>query len=155
MRAFFVSLLLVWISGCATTTKVLVLDPARQYAPTTDVLVLFEPPPQPYVRIARLESKGQPGGTEVEVIEDARAKAGGLGAHALIVEQSTSYYQPPVVIEDPWPPLFPWYYDRWYGYRHPFHPPPMPYYAPERTLPGGYVPVVKSLAIRFDEEGMR
>jgi hypothetical protein len=55
-----------------------------------------------------------------------------------------------VIIADPWPPQLPWYYDRWYGYRHWFHPAPFHYFPTEHVLPGGYVHVVRSVAIRFE-----
>ena len=91
------------------------------------------------------------GEPETEVLEDARKRAEALGAHALIVVETSSTYQPPAVIYEPWPPQFPWYYDRWYGYRYWFYP-VYPYpYGIERTLPGGNVYVVRSIAIRFEE----
>ena len=152
MRAFIVFLSLLLLVGCATTTHVVMLDPTKQYAPETSVRIYLDPPSRPYIEIARLESKGLPGEAETDVLEDARTRAGRLGAHAIIILETTSFVQPSVVIEDPWPPQFPWYYDRWYGYRYWFHPPPFAFNAPERVLPGGQVYVIRSVAIRFDGE---
>jgi hypothetical protein len=153
MRAAIVCLLAL-LAGCAPTTSVVMLDPARQYAPTTSVRIFLKPPAQPYVEIAKLESKGLPGEPETDVLEDARTRAQALGAHGIVVLETTSHYEPPVVFEDPWLPPYPWYYDRWYGYRYMFRAPlyPYPYYAPERALPGGQVYVVRSVAIRFEGE---
>lgn len=151
MRALVTSLALL-LAGCASTTSVVLLDPARQYAPTTSARIFLQPPAQPYVEIAKLESKGLPGQPETEVLEDARTRAQALGAHGVVVQETSSYYQPPVVFEDPWPPQFPWYYDRWYGPRYLFHPRLYPFYPAEQVLPGGLVYVVRSVAIRFEGE---
>lgn len=151
MRALITGFVLL-LAGCASTTSVVLLDPARQYAPAASTRIYLKPPVQPYVEIAKLESKGLPGEPETEVLEDARTRAQALGAHGVIVQETSSFYQPPVVLEDPWPARYPWYYDRWYGYRYLFHPPPYPFYSAEHVLPGGLVYVVRSVAIRFEEE---
>lgn len=151
MRAFAFCLCLL-LAGCASTTSVVMLDPSRQYAPTQSVTILLKPPTRPYVEIAKLESKGQPGEPETEVLEDTRERAQKLGAHAIVVQETTRHYQPPVVVEDPWPPQWLWYYDRWYGYRYWFHPPAFPYYPAARVFPGGQVYIVRSIAIRFSGE---
>lgn len=151
MRPLIACLVLL-LAGCASTTSVVLLDPAKQYAPTPAARIYLKPPEQPYVEIAKLESKGLPGEPETDVLEDARTRAQALGAHAVIVQETTSYYQPPIVVDDPWPPQLPWYYDRWYGYRYWFRPQFYPYYPAERVLPGGLVYVIRSVAIRFEVE---
>jgi hypothetical protein len=152
MRAISLLCFALLLAGCASTTSVVLLDPARRYAPTAAARIFFKPPTQPHVEIARLESRALPGEPETEVLEDARTRAQGLGAHAIVVLETTRHYQPPVVLEDPWPPQVPWHYDRWYGYRYLFHPPPWPYIPAERVLPGGHVYVIRSMAIRFESE---
>lgn len=152
MRALLLAGLILVLSGCGTTTSVLLLDPAVRHAPTSSVAILLKSPARAYVEIAKLESKGLPDEPETAVLEDARERAKQVGAHAIIVQESTSHYQPPVIIEDPWPPQLPWYHDRWFGYRHWFHPPPFAYYPADRVLPGGQVYVVRSIAIRFEGE---
>ncbi len=152
MRTLTISCLILLLAGCGTTTSVVLLDPAKPYAPTNSVAILLKPPAQPYIEIAKLESKGLPGEPETEVLEDARERAKQIGAQAIIVYDTASQYQPPVVIEDPWPPQLPWYHDRWYGYRYWFHPSPFAYAPVDRVLPGGQVYVVRSIAIRFSEE---
>jgi len=151
MRALMVCFALL-LAGCASTTSVVLLDPAKQYAPAVATRIFLKPPAEPYVEIAKLESKGLPGQPETEVLEDARKRAQALGAQAVLVQDTSSFYQPPVVFEEPWPARYPWYYDRWYGYRYLFHPPPYPFYSAEHVLPGGLVYVVRSVAIRFEVE---
>ncbi|MCC6535704.1 MAG: hypothetical protein IT531_24395 [Burkholderiales bacterium] len=140
--------LAVLLAGCATTTSVVLLDPAKKYPPTHAVQILLKPPATPYVEIAKLESKGLAGEPETSVLEDARRRAGELGADAIIVVESSSVYQPPVIVYEPWPPYLPWYHDRWHGYRFWYYPPPFPY-GPEPQLPGGHVYTVRSIAIKY------
>jgi hypothetical protein len=137
------------ISGCATTTSVVMLDPGKQYPPTTAVQILLKPPDRPYIEIAKLESKGVPGEPETAVLEDARERAAKIGADAIIVQDSSSVYQPPIVIYDPWPPYLPWYHDRWYGYPYWYYPSPFAFGPQTHTLPGGHAYTVRSIAIRF------
>jgi hypothetical protein len=137
------------LAGCATTTSVVLLDPDKKYPPTQSVQILLEPPAAPHVIIAKLESKGMIGEPEPAVVEDARERARELGADAIIIVDSMSFYEPPAVIYDPWPPLYPWYHDRWRSY--PFGYSAWPYYYGPQAhwLPGGNVYIVRSLAIRF------
>lgn len=152
MRTLVIAGLMLLLCGCATTTHVVLLDPAVRHAPTASVAILLKPPTRAYVEIAKLESKGLPDEPESAVLEDARERAKQVGAHAIIVQEATRHYQPPVIIEDPWPPQLPWYHDRWFGYRYWFHPPPFAYYPADRVLPGGDVHVVRSIAIRFVDD---
>ena len=147
-----VALTALLLGACATTTSVVVLDPAKQYAPTSSAVILLKPPDKPYVEIAKLESRGVPGEPETAVLEDARTRAQQLGADAIIIDESASVYHPPIVMYDPWPAYLPWYYDRWYGY--PYYPSwryPSPFlFGPQtHTLPGGYAYTVRSVAIKF------
>ena len=146
--ALLIALLL--LTGCATTTNVVLLDPGKQYPPTQTVQILLRPPSAPYVEIAKLESRGSIGEPEPAVIEDARERARELGADALLILESTAMYEPPAVIYDPWPPYLPWYHDRWRAYPFGYYYPSPFYYGPQaHWLPGGNVYIVRSLAIRF------
>ena len=144
--------LVLWVvllAGCATTTSIVLLDPSKKYPPTQSVQILLKPPAVPYVEIARLESKGLIGEPEPAVFDDARERARELGADAIIIIETTSMYEPPIVIYDPWPPYYPWYHDRWRSYPFGYYPSPY-YYGPyAHVLPGGNVYLVRSLAIRF------
>ena len=62
--------------------------------------------------------------------------------------ETSSVYQPPLIVYDPWPPALPWYHDRWHGYRYWYYPPPFPY--PDvTTFPGGTAYTVRSIAIKY------
>ncbi len=149
MRCVLALLFTALLAGCGTTTSVVMLDPARQYAPTGSVVILLKPPDKPYVEIAKLESRGVPGEPETSVLEDARERARQLGADAIIVQDSGAVYQPPLVMYDPWPPYLPWYHDRWYGYPYWHYPSPYLFGPQTHTLPGGYAYTVRSIAIKF------
>ena len=146
---YWLLLLLGMLAGCVTTTSIVLLDPEKSYAPTQSVQILLKPPARPYVEIAKLESKGLIGQAEPAVIEDARRRAGEIGAHALLLTETTSIYEPPVLVYDPWPPYLPWYQDRWHGYRFGYYP--LPYAMVPYTLPGGNVYIVRAIAIRFTD----
>lgn len=141
-------LLCLGLAACATTTSVVMLDPAKKFPPTESVQILLKPPERPYVEIAKLESRGVAGEPETSVLEDARERARQLGADAIIVQESASVYHPPVVMYDPWPPYLPWYYDRWYGYPY-WYPSPFMYGPSAYTVPGGRAYTVRSIAIKF------
>ena len=137
------------LAGCAARTSIVLLDQTKRYAATSTVEVLLKPPTRPYVEIAKLESKGLIGEAEPVVIEDARKRAGEIGAHALILMETSAVYEPPIVMYDPWPPYLPWYQDRWRSYRFWYYPPPLAYTVEPYTLPGGNVYTVRAIAIRY------
>ena len=153
MRAL-IALTALLFGACAATTSVVVLDPAKQYAPTASVQILMKPPDKPYVEIAKLESRGAPGEPETSLLEDARTRAQQLGADAIIVHESARIYHPPIVLYDPWPAYSPWYYEGWHGY--PFwhypswrYPSPFLFGPQPYALPGGNAYTVRSVAIKF------
>lgn len=145
----FILLVAAWLGGCAATTSVVLLDPKQQYAPTAEVRILLKPPGEPYVEIAKLESRGVPGEPETALLEDARSRARELGADAIVLQETTRVYQPPIVMYDPWPPHLPWYHDRWHGYRYWHYPPPFGFAPLTQVLPGGDAYTVRSVAIKF------
>jgi hypothetical protein len=147
--AYFLVVLLLTLSGCAATTSVVLLDPAKQYSSSMSVAILLRPPERPYVEIAKLETKGAIGEPEPTLYEQAREKAAAIGADAIIIADTASVYHPPVVVHDAWWPYYgPWYRDRWYGHRFWHLPPPYPFY-PYTTLPGGNAYTVRSIAIKY------
>ena len=137
------------LAGCAATTSVVLLDPSKQYAPSASVEILLKAPQRDYIEIAKLESSGLIGEPEPKVLEDARLRAQEIGADAIIVVESTSVLQPPVIIQEPWPPYLPWYHDRWRGYTYWYYPPPFLYPFATTALPGGNVHTVRSIAIKY------
>jgi hypothetical protein len=150
--ALTLTLCLLLLAGCGVTTRVVLLDPAKTYPPTQWVQILSKPPAAPYVEIAKLESKGMIGEPEPAVFEDARERAREVGADAIIIVESVSMYEPPVVIYDPWPPYYPWYHDRSRSYPFGYYYPPPFHYGPlAHWVPGGNVYIVRSIAIRFTQ----
>jgi hypothetical protein len=137
------------LSGCAATTSVVLLDPARKYAPAASVQILLRAPERAYIEIAKLESRGLIGEPETKLLEDARARAQEIGADAIIVIETSSVYEPPVIVYEPWPPYLPWYHDRWHAYRYWYFPGTYPYWVEPVTLPGGNVYTVRSIAIKY------
>lgn len=155
------TLLAAVLAGCASvTTRVTIIDPAQQYAPTQNVAVLLEIPPQPHSRIALIEAQGTVGGGEAELFEEAHRKAQALGADAIVRVEVISVYQPPVRVYDPWygnpfysryrPPYRPFGYHP-FGYQ-PFAYGPFPY-SEYRWVAGGEVKTLKAVAIRYAATG--
>jgi len=90
------------LAGCASvTTEITVLDPAHKFAPTEYVMVLLDYPPKPYVKIALIEAQGIVGGSEAALLEEARKRGAALGADAIVRQEVTAFYQPPVLVYDP------------------------------------------------------
>jgi hypothetical protein len=150
-----IALVAAILAACASvSTTVTVFDPAQKFPPAEHVAILFELPPQPYVKIALIEAQGSIGGSESELLEDARKRARALGADAIVRLAVTSTYYPPVPVYDPtYANLFyPRY--RYYPYRS-FYPPY--WYSPYpndgyRWIGGGNVQTLKAIAIRFTDD---
>jgi hypothetical protein len=103
MRQLLSALVIAALAGCASVaTQIILLDPARPYAPTQNVVLLLDYPQQPHVKIALIEAQGMAGGSESELLEAARKKAQALGADAVVRLEVTSVYRPPVRVYDPW-----------------------------------------------------
>jgi hypothetical protein len=156
--AFALALLAATLAGCASVaTTVTLLDPAQKFAPTERVAILLEYPPQPHVKVAMIEARGMAGGSEAELLEDARRKAQAIGADAVVRLEVTAIYQPPVRVYDPW------YGNPFYSrYRYPYGPfgyypfayGPYPY-SDYRWVGGGEVQTLKAVAIRYTEDSAR
>jgi hypothetical protein len=134
---------LVALAACSTVTRVVELNPAQKYPPTTRVDVFLQKPDRPHVEIALIESRGE---SEAQMLNDAREKAAELGADAIVRTQVHTEYQPPVAVYDPW-------YDPWFwGYRYrpwsPFYPHPWGSY---RVIGGYNTYVMKAVAIKYTD----
>ncbi len=143
------------LAGCASVaTDVTVLDPAQKFAPTEHVVILFDYPPQAYIKIALIEAHGYAGGSESELLEEGRKRARALGADALVRIEVTAVYQPPVRVYDP--AYANAYYPRYrYPYRSFYYPPytysPFPYDG-YRWVGGGDVQTLKAVAIKYTDK---
>lgn len=130
------------LAACATvSTQVVEFKPAQKYPPTQYVEVLLEKPTRPHVEIALIESHG---GSEAEMLNDARQKAGALGADALVKLETERRFHEPVAVYDPWYDPFYWGY-----YRHPAFGPFTHPWGPYRMVGGGYSYVLKALAVKY------
>jgi hypothetical protein len=139
------------LAGCATVvTRVAMLDPAVSLAPTSRVEILLEKPQRPYREIAFLESRGIAGGSEVELLEDAREKARALGADAIVRLELEHTVQPPVVVYEP---LFAPFY---YGFPYRRYPMIYPgYFGEYRVVGGGTAYTLRTLAIRYEAQAVK
>lgn len=143
-------LLLLALGACASVkTQVVPLGPMQHYPPTQSVEVFLQKPSRPHTEIALVESQGEVGASEADLLNDARDKAKALGADAIVKLETQRIYHPPVAIYDPWyDPLFYGYY----RYR-PFPPFPHPWASPYRMVGGGYSYILKALAIKYRDAG--
>jgi hypothetical protein len=138
------------LGACASVkTQVVPLGPIQHYPPTQSVEVFLQKPSRPYTEIAFVESHGDLGASEADLLNHARDKARALGADAIVKLETQRIYHQPVAVYDPWyDPLFYGYY----RYR-PFPPFPHPWASPYRMVGGGYSFVLKTLAIKFRDTG--
>lgn len=143
------------IGGCASVaTEIVRLNPAQAYAPTQHVEVLLARPGRPHVDIALIESRG---GSEAELLNDARAKARELGADAIVRLDTERHLRPPVVLYDPWLhepfPGSPWGHRLglpWGPWGHGAYGYP---WGPHTYVPGGVHYVLKAMAIKYAGSG--
>ena len=143
------------LGGCASVaTEITVFDQSRKFAPTENVVILLDYPPQPYVKIALIEARGTLDGSEAELFEEARKRAQTLGADAVVRLEVNAVYQPPMRVYDP--AYANSFYSRYrYPYRSFFYPPYA--YAPTafdsyRWVGGGTVQTLKAVAIKYTTE---
>lgn len=145
LRLLTASITLALAACASVSTHVVELKPAQKYPPTQYVEVLLEKPTRPHVEIALLESHG---GSEAEMLNDARQKAGALGADALVKLETERRFHDPVAVYDPWYDPFYWGY-----YRHPAFGPFIHPWGPYRMVGGGYSYVLKALAVKYTSDG--
>jgi len=75
------------LAGCAATQDVQVQRETEQtFAPSAIVEVLSQTPSQPFVRIAVLDAQAPAGTPLAQVLAQLQAKAGALGANAIVVQ---------------------------------------------------------------------
>ena len=134
------------LAACASVrTQIVPLGTPQAYPPTQLVEVLLHKPDRPHTEIALIESKGEVGASEVDLLNDAREKAKALGADAIVRTEIERIYHEPFPVYDPWyDPLFYGYY----RYR-PFAPFPHPWASPYRFVGGGVSYTLKALAIKY------
>jgi hypothetical protein len=93
--------ILLSLASCASGPDIHVQSLTRQqYAPTSLVEVLSAPPAKPYVEIARIRVQGSAGESPAQLLAALQAKAGALGADAIIVKDESSSL-PPAVTYNP------------------------------------------------------
>jgi hypothetical protein len=132
-----------FVAGCTTvSTDVVTLGSGPSLAPSQSVEILLEKPQRPYREIALLESRGVVGDGEAALWQDAREKAQGLGADALIRLEVDKTIQPPTVVYDP---FFSPFYAPYYMHDY-FFP---PYFTEYHVIPGGVVYTLKTIAIKY------
>jgi hypothetical protein len=75
------------LTGCAATQEVQVRRETQQtFAPSAIVEVLSQAPSGPFVRIAVLDAQAPAGTPLAQVLAQLQAKAGALGANAIVVQ---------------------------------------------------------------------
>ena len=150
-----IALAVAVLAGCASVaTDVTIFDPVHKFAPTENVMILLDYPPQPYVKVALIEARGTLGGSEAELFAEARKRARELGADALVRLEVNAVYQPPVRVYDP-AYDFPSYSRYRYPYRPFYYPPygfPLFPYDSYRWVGGGTVQTLKAVAIKYKDE---
>ena len=84
LRTYLSFIIIVYfVSGCAGA-DVMLMDPSRDYAPTDNVLLLFDEPENEYEIIAVIEAKATQYNSESDAVKAARKEARKIGAHAII-----------------------------------------------------------------------
>lgn len=121
----FIVLSILFFTGCATTSSIL-LDDSLQYPKTKTVQIINSVPDKPYHVIAQLETRGTVGQSIPLLLESMREEAKSIGANAIIpTEESREQIQQGLI------------YNPWLG--------------GYQTIGGGSVPIVRGLAIVYDD----
>ena len=127
-------------------------DQTRKFAPTEYVAILLDYPAEQYTKLALIEAQGTLGGSEAELLEEARRRARALGADAVVRLEAHAVYQPPVRVYDPFwgNPFYPRYH---YPFRSFYYPGYGPYpFDNYRWVGGGIVQTLKAVAIRLKSQ---
>ena len=101
MRTFALFVMLLVISGC-TTTSVVMLYESDKYPATTSVAILAAAPDRPCKAIAILEATGPANTPLPDLLESMRKKAKDIGADAIMPTQDASQRQARGYLYDPW-----------------------------------------------------
>lgn len=133
------------LGACANvSTQVVALNPAQSFPPTQFVEILLQKPERAHVEIALIESRG---GSEADLLNEAREKARALGADAIVRIETERQYHPPVAIYEPWHDPF-----HWRGHRHRYYSPFGPWSSPwgaYHMIPPSYSYVLKVTAVKY------
>ena len=124
-RTLTVLLMAFILSGCATTTAVM-LESGVTYSPTQNVQILTEVPTRSFKQIAILEARGPVNTPITDLLESMRDKAAIIGADAVIPTQDASTHQQQGLMYNPWLG----------GYQ---------------TIGGGTIPVISGMAIKYKD----
>jgi len=75
----------IFLTGCATGSRVVTGPNRYPRVPTEDVQILFTPPSQPFFEIGIATAQGAQLATDATVFEEVRSQAAKLGADAVII----------------------------------------------------------------------
>lgn len=123
-RVIALALVVGLLHGCATTSVVMT-EPGKTYLPVFNTQLLLKQPDRPYKQIAILETRGPVGTPLPDLLENMRLKGQEVGADAVLPTQDVSQENPDGLMFNPWLG----------GYQ---------------TLPGGRVPIIRGLAIKYE-----
>lgn len=89
-----VTLLTTLLAGCLQSSRAItnaaLVDPSQQYSPTESVDLLDTRPQRPFYKIGFLETMADEKTiSDVMLLENMRAKAAAIGAHAIVVERNS------------------------------------------------------------------
>lgn len=124
LRTFAAVLLVGMLSGCVSTSVVMT-ESGKTYPPAVHTQLLFKLPDRAYKQIAILESRGAVGTPLPDLLENMRQKGQEIGADAVLPVQDASQENPQGLIYNP----------LLRGYQ---------------TLPGGRVPIIRGIAIKYE-----
>lgn len=124
LRTFAAVLLAGVLSGCISTSVVMT-ESGKTYPPAARTQLLFKLPDRAYKQIAILESRGAVGTPLPDLLENMRQKGQEIGADAVLPVQDASQENPQGLIYNP----------LLRGYQ---------------TLPGGRVPIIRGIAIKYE-----
>lgn len=102
IRDIALGLVMLIMTGCATTSVVTHHKPAK-HRPSTTANILSAPPARPYETIAILEAMGPINTPLADLLGSMRKKAKEMGADAILPAKGASQQNPPGLIYNPWP----------------------------------------------------
>jgi hypothetical protein len=124
VRSLYTALALLTVSGCITTSVVM-MDPMKTYPTVANTQLLVKDPVRSYKQIAVLESRGPINTPLPDLLESMRQKGMEIGADAVLPTQDASQDNAPGMMYNPWLG----------GYQ---------------TLPGGRLPVIRGIAVKYE-----
>jgi len=82
-KLLFLTFTILLFTGCAGA-DVMLIDPSRTFAPTENVVLIFEEPDTEHEVIGIIEAKGSQYNNQSQVVRAARKEAGKIGAHCIL-----------------------------------------------------------------------